>query len=62
MKTVWMIKTSREFHHGSIGGGAIRLGEAQASPKNQMGRLGEAQSFEKNPDFIVILYLISESG
>ena len=46
----------------SIGGGAIRLGEAQASPKKQMGRLGEAQLFEKNPDFIVILYLISESG
>ena len=29
------------------GGGALRLGEAQASPKTRMGRLGEAQIFEK---------------
>ena len=30
-----------------IGGGPIRLEEAQASPKEEKGRLGEAQIFHK---------------
>ena len=62
MKIDWIQAIYEQKCIRTIGGGAIRLGEAQASPKKQMGRLGEAQLFEKNPDFIVILYLISESG